>query len=558
MTAATAAPPRAAPSGSGPQRGAMVSFTGTGRLLRFVLRRDRVRLSVWTGSIVLLHVYFVNALSALYTTFQERQSRATVMDTPVSTMMAGPGYGLDDYTIGAMLSNELIGWVAITLAIFNVMQIVRNTRAEEEAGRAELVRAGVVGRHAPTTAAFVAVLIVDVVIGLLSSLVMIGGGLAVADSLAVGAATALVGIVFAAVGVMVAQVTQHARGANGLGIAVLGVVYMARAFGDMQQKHGSWLSWTSPIGWAQQMRGFVDLRWWPLALHVVLIVVLLAIGVVLASRRDVGAGLVAPRPGRADAAPGLRSPFALAWRQQRVALMWWTIGLGLMWTATGTYVEGVEDMFAEVAQTNPEVLDLFGGLEQLVGGFISVMVVFGMLLAAGYGIAAVLRARSEESAGRLEPMLGLPVSRTRWFAAQTGVAALGTLVLAVTTGVTLWLGALLVGITDPGFGTYLQATFAYLPGLAVYLGLTAALYAWVPRAAAAVPWALLAFGFVLGIFGPLLDLPGAVAALDPFDAVPRVPIEHLTPGPLLALAALAAVLWVLAFAGFRRRDLPVG
>src|SRR5690606_16842505 len=157
------------------------------------------------------------------------------------------------------------------------------------------------------------------------ALVMVGGGLEAADSVALGAATALLGTVFAAVGVVVAQVTEHARGAVGLGVAVLGVTYLARAFGDMQQQHGSWLSWTSPIGWAQQMRAFVDLRWWPLGLHVALVVALLAVGVGLASRRDVGAGLVAPRAGRAVAAPSLRSPFALAWRQQRTALAWWTV-----------------------------------------------------------------------------------------------------------------------------------------------------------------------------------------------------------------------------------------
>lgn len=552
MTAVASAPARTGPVTAGPTS----NLTGTGRLLRFVLRRDRVRLAVWTASVVLLHGYFVNALAVVYTTPAERQSRAAVMNQPVSIFMAGPGYGLEDYTVGAMLSNELLGWVAIAMALFGVMQVVRNTRAEEESGRAELVRAGVVGRHAPEAAAFLAVVVVSAVIGALSALVMVGGGLEAADSVALGAATALLGTVFAAVGVVVAQVTEHARGAVGLGVAVLGVTYLARAFGDMQERHGSWLSWTSPIGWAQQMRAFVDLRWWPLALHVVLVAALLAVGVGLASRRDVGAGLVAPRAGRAVAAPSLRSPFALAWRQQRTALAWWTVGLGLMWSATGTYVESVEDMFAEIARTNPELLDLFGGRDQLVGGFIAVMVVFGMLLAAGYGIAAMLRARGEESSGRLEPMLALPVSRGRWFGAQAAVATLGTLVLALATGVTLWVGAIAVGITEPDLGTYLTAVLAYLPGLAVYLGLPAALYAWFPRAAAPLPWALLAFGFVVGVFGPVLDVPDGVAAVDPFHHVARVPVEEVTAGPVLALSAVAVLLWTLAFMGFRRRDVP--
>ncbi|WP_298454924.1 ABC transporter permease [uncultured Cellulomonas sp.] len=552
---ATATAPRREVARPDAARDRVLHLTGTGPLLRFVLRRDRVRLGVWTGSVVGLHVYFVGALSALYTTAEERQSRAAIMDTPVSTIMGGPGYGLDDYTIGAMLSNELIGWVAIAMALLNVLGVVRNTRAEEESGRADLVRAGVVGRHAPAAAAFTAVVLADVVIGAGSAVVMIGGGLAVADSLAVGAATALVGVVFAAVGVVVAQLSATARGANGLGVAVLGAAYAARAAGDVQRAHGSWLSWTSPIGWAQQLRAFVDLRWWPLGLHLALAAVLLAVGVSLASRRDVAAGLVAPRPGPADAAPALRSPAALAWRQQRATLGWWTLGLGLMWTASGTYISGVEDMLAEVSRTNPDLLLLFGGRDQLVGGFIAVMVLFGMLLAAGYGIAAVLRARGEESAGRLEPVLALPVSRTRWLGAQLGVAALGTLVLALTTGATVWLGATLVGITDPDLGTYLGAVLAYVPGLAAYLGLTAALYAWAPRVAAPVPWALLALAFVVGVFGPLLDLPDAVAAVDPFHAVPRLPVEEASAGPLLALAAVGAALWALAFAGFRRRDL---
>ena len=53
------------------------------------------------------------------------------------------------------------------------------------------------------------------------------------------------------------------------------------------------------------------------------------------------------------------------------------------------------------------------------------------------------------------------------------------------------------------------------------------------------------------------DVPDAIAMLDPFHFVPRVPVEQLSIGPLLVLTAVAAALWLLAFAGFRRRDIPV-
>ena len=72
---------------------------------------------------------------------------------PAAVLLSGPGYGLDDYTLGAMVANEVALAVMVAAAIMSIQLVVRNTRAEEESGRAELVRAGVVGRRAALTAA---------------------------------------------------------------------------------------------------------------------------------------------------------------------------------------------------------------------------------------------------------------------------------------------------------------------------------------------------------------------------------------------------------------------
>ena len=52
-----------------------------------------------------------------------------------------------------MVANEVALAVMVAAAIMSIQLVVRNTRAEEESGRAELVRAGVVGRRAALTAA---------------------------------------------------------------------------------------------------------------------------------------------------------------------------------------------------------------------------------------------------------------------------------------------------------------------------------------------------------------------------------------------------------------------
>jgi ABC-2 type transport system permease protein len=62
---------------------------------------------------------------------------------------------------------------------------------------------------------------------------------------------------------------------------------------------------------------------------------------------------------------------------------------------------------------------------------------------------------------------------------------------------------------------------------------------------------------LLGLFGPLLGLPGWATDLSPFGLSPAVPAEHVAAVPLAALTLLATALAALAVTGFRRRDDPV-
>ena len=89
-----------------------------------------------------------------------------------------------------------------------------------------------------------------------------------------------------------------------MAFAVLGAAFLLRAIGDTASGL-SWLSWLSPIGWAERFRPFAGERWAVLLLPVALLVVLLAAAAALLVRRDLGAGVLAgpprarppPRPG---------------------------------------------------------------------------------------------------------------------------------------------------------------------------------------------------------------------------------------------------------------------
>ncbi|MEG3616353.1 hypothetical protein [Isoptericola haloaureus] len=554
MSAAVATAPGARAE---PARGA--TLTGTGALVRFMLRQDRVRLTVWAVSVVFFYTYFTFALNLFFDDTAAMQGRAALMETPVGIVMGGPGYGLEDYSTGVAMSNEGITWMVLALAILSILHVVRHTRAEEESNRSELVRAAVVGRHAPAVAAVVTLVLAQAVIAVLSAGALVAvGDLAVADSFALTVGSGLSAMVFGAVALVVCQVVGHARTATGASLAVFAVAFVVRAVGDIRELGGSTLSWFSPIAWAQQMRAFVDLRWWPIALSVVVIAVLLVVAALLASRRDFGGSLVETRAGRADAGPALRGPLAMAWLQQRWALLWSCLGLGLMWFASGTMLPGIGDMIGDMIIDNPMLAQLFGAdPSQLAVGFISVLVLYGAVCCAAYAVVMAQRPKAEESSGRAEVVFSHPVSRHRWLGAQAAVAGVGTAVLLAVSVYALWGGAVIAGWGDQTFSDYSVVVWTYLPALAVFLGLVLALYGWAPRLTG-IGWALVAYTFVVGMFGQVFDLPDWVYRVSPFDWVPEVFSGEPYAGDVAVLWAVAVGLGVLGFVGFRRRDLATG
>lgn len=529
----------------------MAALAGTGTLVRFTLRRDRVRIPVWLGAITLFVLPSVAVLPGIYATQADRQARAELMRNPMAVVFTGPGYGLDDYTFGAMTANEMFTFTAIVVALMSVLLVVRHTRTEEETGRAELVRSVVVGSHAATTAALIVVCGVNVVLG---GLLAVGmpvalDELSMTGSLAFGAGMAAVGIVFTAIGAVAAQVSAHTRGAIGIGAAALGVLYALRVAGDLGD---GTLSWLSPFHWALATRAYVDERWWPLLLPVGLTAVLVVATIALSTRRDVGAGLVAPRPGRATASAALRSPLGLALRLQRASLAAWGVALFAFGLGYGTLSSEVSDFVAE----NEALADFISatGDASVTEAFFATFILLTAMLVAGFAIQSALRARGEESAGRAEPLLATAVSRSRWAAGHLIIAMVGAAAILALTG----LGFGITGAIATGDAALLPrltgAAVVHVPALWLVVGLVAALFGLLPRAVALV-WAVLGCGVAVGMFGGLLQLPGWTHQLSPFGHTPQLPAEDLAIAPLLVLTVIAAALLAVGLAGLRHRDI---
>ncbi|SHN88215.1 ABC-2 type transport system permease protein [Geodermatophilus obscurus] len=526
------------------------SLTGTGTLLRFALRRDRLRLPIWVAAGALLVATQSVSSQALYDSPADLAAyEASVGSNAATIALAGPPVGLD--TVAGAVAFEISAFVVLVAALMAVFTTSRHSRADEEAGRTELVRATRVGRHAPLLAAVLTAAIACVATAVAIGAAATATGLPAGGSFLLGASVGAAGLVFTALTAVVAQVTGSTRATHGIVGAGLAVAFVLRAVGDVE---GNRLVWTSPIGWAQATHPYSDDRWWPLLLCLAATAALTGLAVALLDRRDLGAGLVAPRPGPPAAARALLSPLGLALRLQRGALAGWTIGLVLLGLVYGGLAESVETLFAD----NPEARAFLPDAASLVDAYLATTSATTALLAAAYAVSAVLRARGEEAAGRAEPLLAAAVSRPAWLGSHATVALLGSAVVLLASGATT--AAVRAAATGDGaeFGRLLAATAAYVPAVWVVAGVALALFGLLPRAATATAWAAVAYVAVTTLFAESFDWPAWVDDLSPLAWTPTVPVEEWQAAPLAVLIAVAAGLLALGLGGFRRRDLLTG
>ena len=210
----------------------------------------------------------------------------------------------------------------------------------------------------------------------------------------------------------------------------------------------------------------------------------------------------------------------------------------------------VEDLVAtapEAAAFLPEGVDL-------TEAYLGVAVGSLGLLVGAYGAGAVLRARAEESAGRLEALLATALSRPRWLGGHLAVALGGATGLLAAAGLALGLTRVADGAGGDEVGRLVGAALVQAPAVAVVVGVAVALVGLAPAASGAA-WGYVGYTVVVGVFRESFGWPAWTAWASPYAHLPLVPGEPVTAGPLAALAAVAAGLLVAGLVGFRRRDL---
>ena len=522
-------------------------MAATRALARQVLRDSRTR----TISFALLFLVGAGAQGPAYReaypTLADREQLArSFADNRAVRLLYGVPHDL--LTVGGYLSWRL-GAYTIFAGLWGVLAAVRAMRAEEDAGRQELVLAGPVGRATVFRAALLgiaagaAVLWLSLFVGVLLGRAGVGGSAYLALALVSPIP------VFVGVGALASQAAPTKRVATAIGGGVLAAALLLRMAADTSS--AGWLRWATPLGWAEELRPFTAAQPLVLLLPAAASALLLVASARIARRRDIGAGLLAAHDSAPPRLALLSSPIALALRTLRGGLLGWLAGIGAFALIMGVISDSVSSGLSKSVQ---DLLEKLGTAANSPAGYLGFAFQYFILALSVFACFQLAAMRDDEAEQRLETLFALPVRRRRWFAGRLGLVIAMTAALALAAGLLAWAGAASQGADVP-LGRMLEAAANCLPTVVLFLGLGALALALAPRGGPAIAYAIVGVAFLWETIGGLVDAPGWALDISPFHHVGLVPAEAFQATGAVVLTAIGALAGLAAAWAFVRRDL---
>jgi ABC-2 type transport system permease protein len=528
--------------------------------------RDSRRAMIVTG--ILLAIIFLGVSKALVAEFDTAEKRLELenLTRAIPPILAGLGGKITDNvaTMGGYLQYKYGTFIPLILSLWSILALSGTLASEAQRGsldilaatgksRASIALQKLAGHIVPLSIALV-VLFVSIAVAGSAYPVLPGDEISVTSALAY---TIWAGLVALAAGSLAFALGPFVGRGAAAGIAGF-VTFAGFILNGYQEPVPSlapfasltWWGWTSNH---LALAGYYD---WPsVGLVALLVAVLLYIGIAAFTRRDIGATSAIPTPSMPRALRGLGGPIGRTTALNLGAALAWGAGLGLF----GLIMGNTSRDFMEQIQKSPMFLQL---LQQAfpnndyasVGGFLQLLFVqFGVLLAGLAAATFVNGWASEETSGRLEMVLAMPLARLRW-ALSSGAGTLinvGVFVALVAAGIALGIASSGGEIATPVIGSLILGVYASaLVGIGLAVG-------GVLRTGWAAPAVVIVvlLTWLLQLLGPLFDLPEIVQNLALTAHLGQTMVGVWDVGGLIACAVLALGGIALGAWGLQRRDL---
>jgi ABC-2 type transport system permease protein len=538
---------------------------GFGSIYGKTIRDSRLAFLIMSGLVVGFMFAIGQAFGTAYSTPGSRVELVNLVESvpPILAGMAGNTVSVD--TMGGFLTYKYGPFFAFLAGMWSIMALSGTLAGEARRGSLDIVAVAPFGKRRIALEKLLAhVTMLGLAMALLALAAWVAGaafgtpglGDEIPPLAAVGFAlwVGLIALASGSVAFALAPLVGRGAAAGIAGIVLLGGFVVGNYAPYVPAldlvANLSWFGWTYDH---VPLAGQFD--WLSVAAVGAIAIVLLAVGVELFARRDLGVTSSLPVPGLPRATLGLRGPVGRAAGDQLPLALGWGLAIGVFGFVIAASSQSFTDELLTESPSIAEILRVvFPNVDFFsAGGFLQLIFVEVGLIVVGLSAATfVSKWASDESSGRLEMLLTTPLERSRW-ALAGGVGAL----IAVAASMLIYaagigLGAAFAGsdAVTPAVGALVMSLFAAaMVGVGIAIGgvLRTSL-------AAELVTVVVIATFLVNLLAPALSLPEWFHSLALTAHLGQPMLGMWNFGGIVACLVLAAGGIALGAWGMRRRD----
>ncbi|GAA4063116.1 tetronasin resistance protein [Amphibacillus indicireducens] len=521
------------------------------------LKRDWKKIMIWVLGVGLFSAGFVPAfeeiakgqgLIGMFETMQNPAMVSIVGPTPIETAT--------NYTIGAMYAHQMLLFCGLFAMIIAALHVVGHTRKEEDLGLTELVRSFQIGRQANSFATIIEVLLVNSLLALLIGGTLTSFGtdtISIQGSFLFGLSVAMAGLIGAAIALVMAQIMPNSAGATGSTLGIIGLLYITRAATDISNIT---FSMFNPLGWLYLTYPFTNNNWLPIFFALIFCIIMVMIAFALEGRRDMGAGYLPEREGRAYAKQSLLSVHGLFIKINKGVIISWLISFLILGAAYGA-IYGDMQSFLESNDLLQQMFTQSGvSIEE---SFTATIMMVMMGLVAILPIVIINKLFSVEQRLYLSQLHATKVTRGQFYWTNISLAivigAIGILFAAGGLGITAL--TVMEDHTTMNLTDFLIAGYNFLPAVLFFTALAALALGWAPKLGKFI-YVYLGYSFILNYFSGILDLPDWFLKTAIKSWIPQMPVESFKVIPFIVITTVSIILMTIGYLGYKKRDMMEG
>jgi len=519
-------------------------------LVKFMLKRDKFKILFTILGLLLftIAISFEYSESSTY----ERQAMAMMMKNPAMLAIQGPGLGLENGSVGAMLVQNSLILSAIFVSAINIFTMVKHTRTDEELGRLELIRSFPVGK----STVLIATVLTSLVLNLLIALVLVialplvnGDYLDIQGSLMYGLSLGIIGMFFATLTSVIVQFFENPKKVLNWSFLLLIVFYLLRALGDVND---NFLAWLSPLGITSRIAPFTDNNFQPAIILVLLSLILIPLALKLNELRDLGSGFIQQNYGKASASEFLISRFGLILKLEAKQIFIWGFSLLAMGIVYGSVLGNVEEFFNSL-EVFANLFDNESPNAQVYSFITFFLSIFAIIIAVPC-LNILLAVKTEEKRNRLEHLFSRDISRKTVVHNYLIVSVVSSVIFTLIASLSLFGASHLVLNESLSFTSVLTSSLSYLPAIWAMVMIALVLIGVSDRYSNLV-WLLLIFNGFISILGNLFPIADWVRSLSFFYLVPQLMMEDFNLLSIFILLSLTTVFYILGMKLYQKRDI---